>query len=146
MTARTLVLPGEDPQTFQLRLETWTDQFQPQNDVEQYLVEQAVHASRKLERAERAELARLRHLIESVPAAEACRQEEEAVALGFWLFSDRGRDAEPGLHENVLNDLGSAPAQARGPGHLDVLDHPQAIVFRLESTAAGCRWAARSLE
>ncbi len=140
MTARTLVLPGEDPQKLQLRLETWTDELQPQGEVEQFLLEQAVHSSWKLERAERAELARLSHLIESVPIAEANREQEVAVALGFWLFSDRGNDAEPGLQDNVLNVLGTGPASAKGPGHLDFLDHPQAIVFRLESTAAGCRW------
>jgi hypothetical protein len=55
MTAKTLVLPGEDPERLQSRLETWTDQ--PQNAVEQYFLEQAVHCSWKLERAERVELA-----------------------------------------------------------------------------------------
>jgi hypothetical protein len=140
MTAKTLVLPGEDPERLQSRLETWTDQLQPQNDVEQFLLEQAVHSSWKLERAERVELARLSHVIKSMPEVEARREQEEAVALGFWLFSGRGKDAEPGLHENVLNVLGTAPADARSPGRLDLLDHPQAIVFRLESTAVGCQW------
>ena len=51
MTARTLVLPGEDPQKLQLRFETWTDELQPQGEVEQFLLEQAVHSSWKLERA-----------------------------------------------------------------------------------------------
>ncbi len=140
MTAQTLVLPGEDPQKLRIRFETLTDQLQPQNEVEQILLEEAVHSSWMLERARRAELARLSHLIESVPIAEARREHEEAVALGLWLFNGRGKDAEAGLQDNVLNVLGTAPATAKGPGHLDLLDHPQAIVFRLESTAAGCRW------
>jgi hypothetical protein len=140
MTATTLVLPGEDPQKLQIRLETWTDQLQPQNDLEQFLLEQAVHSSWKLERAERAELARLSHLIESVPEDEARREHEQALALGFWLFSDRGVLAEDGLEDNMLNVLGTAPASAQGPGHLDLLDHPKAIVLRLATTPAGTRW------
>ncbi len=140
MTAKTVVLPGEDPQKLQIRLETWTDQLQPQNDIEQFLLEQAVHSSWMLERAQRAELARLSHLIASVPESQSLRDHEQAVALGFWLFSDRGICAEAGLQDNVLNVLGTAPTSARGPGHLDLLDHPEAIVFRLGTTPAGAQW------
>ncbi len=140
MTAKTHILPGEDSQAFQARLNAWTAEVQPRSEIEQALIERAVHAHWKLERADRAEAARLAHLITSVPAAEARREQEVAVALGFWLLSGRGQDAEPGLMENILNVLGTGPDSAKGPGHLDLLDHPQAIVFRLESTAAGCRW------
>jgi hypothetical protein len=140
MTAKTRILPGEDPQAFQSRFDAWTTEVQPRSEIEQALIERAVHAHWNLERAERAEAARLAHLIESVPLAETRREQEVAVALGFWLLSERGPSAEPGLMENILNVLGTGPASAKGPGHLDLLDHPQAIVFRLESTAAGCRW------
>jgi hypothetical protein len=42
MTAKTLVLPDEDADVLQMRIETWIADLQPQNDVEQFLVEQAV--------------------------------------------------------------------------------------------------------
>src|SRR5262249_2906947 len=82
MTAETLVLPGEDANVLNFRLESWINDLQPQNDVEQFLVEQAVHASWRLDRADRAETARLSQIIESVPTEEANRQREEAAALG----------------------------------------------------------------
>ena len=39
MTAKTLVLPGEDADVLQQRIEAWTSDLQPQNEVEQFLVE-----------------------------------------------------------------------------------------------------------
>ncbi len=45
MTAKTLVLPDEDANVLQIRLESFIADFQPQNAVEQLLVEQAVHSS-----------------------------------------------------------------------------------------------------
>ena len=140
MTARTLVLPDEDANVLQMRLETWIADLKPQNDVEQALVEHAVHASWKLERADRAEVARLSRIIESVPAAEANRQHEEAAALGRRLFSDRDLAGDANLQGEILNAL--LPGRKSQPvaRPLDVLDHPEAIVLRLEFTAAGCQW------
>jgi hypothetical protein len=140
MAAKTVVLPGEDAGVLQMRVESWITELQPRNDLEEFLVEQAVHLSWKMERADRAEVAQLSRIIESAPIDEARRQQEVADALGYWLLSDRGVWAEPRLQDNVRNVLGSQSGSAKGSGHLDILDHPQAIVFRLESTEAGCRW------
>ena len=82
MTARTIVLPNEDASVLQMRLETWVNDLQPRNDVEKTLVEQAVHASWKLERADRAEVARLSCIMESVPIDNANHEREEAASLG----------------------------------------------------------------
>ena len=140
MTARTLVLPDEDASVLQMRLESWINDLQPQSNVEQALVEQAVHASWKLERADRAEVARLSHIMESVPAEEVNRHREEAAALGRQLFSDRDVAGETSLQSAILSAL--LPGRNSQPVSrpLDVLDHPEAIVGRLESTAAGCQW------
>ena len=140
LTARTLVLPDEDAGAFQARLDTWTDDLQPQNDLEHHLIQQAVHGSWRLERADRAEAARLSHLIESRPIADANHEQEVALALGYWLLSDRGVGEDPRIKDKLLCVLGKGPASGHGDRHLDILDHPQAIVFRLESTAAGCQW------
>jgi hypothetical protein len=140
MTAKTLVLPDEDADVLQMRIETWIADLQPQNDVEQYLVEQAVQFSWRLDRAERAEVARLSHLIRSVPIAEANRQQEVVSALGYWLLSDRHVAGNTDLRTDLLNVLVPAQESRTDCRHLDIRDHPEAIVFRLESTAAGCRW------
>ncbi len=140
MTAKTLVLPDEDANVLQIRLESFMADLQPQNAVEQVLLEQAVHSSWLLDRASRAEVARLSHLIESVPIEEANRQQEVVSALGSWLLSDRDVAGDMAFRADLLNVL--VPARPGPPDHrcLDIRNHPEAIVFRLESTAAGCRW------
>ena len=139
MTARTLVLPGEDPDALQERLDSWIGNLQPQNEVEQFLVEQAVQSSWKLDRADRAEVARLSHIIETLPVAEANRQQEEAAALGRRLFSDRNGSGSIKLQSQILEALlPGRKSQTSRP--LDVLDHAGAIVRRLESTGPGCQW------
>ena len=57
--ARQPILPGEDPLARQARLDAWTDQLEPRDDVERFLVGRAVNLSWQLERAERARAARL---------------------------------------------------------------------------------------
>jgi hypothetical protein len=140
MTAKTLVLLDEDADVLQMRVETWIADLQPQNDVEHYLVEQAVHLSWRLDRAERAEVARLSHIIRSVPIAEANRQQEVVAALGYWLLSDRHVAGNTDLRTDLLNVLVPAQESRTDCRHLDIRDHPEAIVFRLESTAVGCQW------
>ena len=38
MSAKTIVLPGEDADVLQIRINTWTDDLQPQSDLERDLV------------------------------------------------------------------------------------------------------------
>src|SRR5262249_20818275 len=89
LKAKLPVLPGEDPQEYQGLLDAWIADLKPRNDVEQALVRRAVTITWQLDRAERAETARLAGLIRAAPAEAACRQEEEALALGQRLFLDR---------------------------------------------------------
>src|SRR5690242_6573080 len=71
MSAKMLVLPGEDPEAFQDRIETWTALLGPENDLEQYLAEHAAQSSWQLDRAQRAEAARRAAAIRHAPADEA---------------------------------------------------------------------------
>ena len=138
MTAKTLVLPGEDADVLQQRIEAWTSDLQPQNEVEQFLVERSVQFSWQLERADRAELARLSSLIHGVPAAAASRQQEEAAALGRRLLSGRNVTQEANLQSQLLSVLvpgGIPDAQPRRCPR-----PPRGHRPALESTAAGCRW------
>ena len=82
MAAKTLVLPGEDPEVLRERIEAWTADLQPENDLEQYLVERAAAVSWQLDRADRADTARLAGIIRTAPAEEAHRQEGEAPLAG----------------------------------------------------------------
>ena len=68
MRARQPILPGEDPQARQARLDAWTAQLEPRDDVERFLVGRAVNLSWQLERAERAHAARLADTARRQPA------------------------------------------------------------------------------
>ena len=133
LAAKTLVLPGEDPEVFQMRIEAWTADLQPENDVEQYLVERAATISWQLDRVNRADASRLASIIRDAPAEEARRQEGEVAVLGRRLFLDSHRALRRAVLEGRAIPLPHS-------GRPDSPDHPAAIVFQLEASAAGCRW------
>src|SRR5260370_26553653 len=59
LTAATVVLPHEDEQAYLHRLEAWTNELKPPDDVGQYLVNRAVKISWQLDRADMFEQAHL---------------------------------------------------------------------------------------
>src|SRR5262249_5869995 len=127
---------GEDAQEYQARLEAWIADLKPSNDVERSLVERAVTITWQLDRAERAEAARLASLIRAAPAAAALRQEEAAAALGPRLLFDR-RGPLP-LYPHSLYSFPDRP-RVSFSGLNDDPDDPPRLLLHLESTAAGCR-------
>ena len=147
MTAKTLVLPGEDADVLQQRIEAWTTDLQPQNEVEQFLVERSVQFSWQLERADRAELARLSSLIHGVPAAEASRQQEEAAALGRRLLSGRNVTQEANLQSQLLSLLvpGRKSQTAQPPSMSSTTPRPSSCASNPRRPAAdGCSTAGAS--
>ena len=137
LKAKVPVLPGEDPQEYQGRLQAWIADLQPKNDVEHTLVERAVTITWQLDRADRAETARLTTLIREAPAETARRQEDEAAALGRRLFFDR-RGPVP-LYPHSLYGSPDRP-RVSASGLSDDPDDPPRLLLRLEATASGCRW------
>ncbi|HEV3309632.1 MAG TPA: hypothetical protein VG815_03840, partial [Chloroflexota bacterium] len=89
LTAKTAVLPGENSEAFQARIDSFKSSLETRTPLEDELAEKAALASWQLDRANNAEVARLRRDILTKPAAEALRVELEAVALGQRLFFDR---------------------------------------------------------
>jgi hypothetical protein len=140
MTAKTLVLPGEDAGVLQQRIDAWTADLQPRNEVEQFLVERSVLSSWQLERADRAEHAQLSSRMRAVPDEDAGRHREEVAALGRLLCSDHDFTLDDSIQSQVLSALIPGGKSKTASRAFDVLDHPEAIVLRLESTDAGCRW------
>ena len=59
MRAATLVLLDEDPQALEDRRAAWIDRLMPADDVERRIVEDAVVSTWQLDRARRAQVARL---------------------------------------------------------------------------------------
>ncbi|MBV8315700.1 MAG: hypothetical protein JOZ53_12240, partial [Planctomycetaceae bacterium] len=88
LRAATLVLPGEDPEALQHRLDAWTDELDPRTDLERYFVRSAVEASWRLDRVRRAEAAAGARRVLAA-GAEADRQDALEVEhslryLGLW--------------------------------------------------------------
>ena len=129
-----MILPGEDPEAYRHRLDAWIGKFQPGDDVELYLVQHAVHASWQLDRADRAELARLVEAIDE----EADKRADDIAKVGEMLFRTppkRPPGADPDRLDNDANTpILSWPFEPEHP------QHPARLIAALESTAAGCTW------
>jgi hypothetical protein len=134
MSAKTDVLPAEDPRAFQQRIDLWNEDLQPRNNVERALIERAARFSWNLDRADRAQTARL-----AVRARDAARRANAKVrALGRRLFWDpRGSTALYGSteYESIL-----CREQTSWSGQIDDPNDPPRLLERLESTADGCLW------
>ena len=81
LTARTVVLPGEDAEALQRRVEAFKDDVQPRGALEDYLVERAAHVSWQLDRAERTIAARLTDAMLHGQSDAANRQADEVAVL-----------------------------------------------------------------
>ncbi len=136
MTARTPVLPGEDPDAFRGRLDSWAEALAPADAVEQFLVEQAATASWKIERADRIEAARLFAALRAAEDEQRTVRRKEADLLGRLLLGIDGPIADPALAQEALRILD--PGNPAPPA--DRLAPLRPIVDRLESTAEGCAW------
>jgi hypothetical protein len=125
LTAATVVLPHEDEQAYQHRLEAWTRDLQPPGGPGRYLVERAVRISWQLDRADTAEQARL------------VRRIEEASTL----FADCGPEPAEILFARLVGMEEAQPAHSPGSrrdGSAPVTS-PAFLLIALESSAAGCR-------
>src|SRR5438477_9739721 len=135
--ALTLVLPGEDGEVFQGRLDAWTADLQPRNDLEHDLVVRAATITWQLERADRAEVARLTDLIRHAPEELALRQADQAAALGQRLFQDPCGPLP--LYPHSLYDGPDAP-RISATGLDEDPTSPPRLILRLAATAAGFQW------
>jgi len=92
MRANLLVLPGEDAEGCQGRVDAWTDSLKPRNEAEQYLAERAARITLQLDRIERAHVARLTANINNAAAGvtqpEGEGEGEDVLTLGWRLFWD----------------------------------------------------------
>ncbi len=129
--ARLPILPGEDPKNYQNRLDDWIGKFDPRDAVELYLVERAVHVSWQLDRADRAEVARLGE----PTSAETAQHVRDVAELGAALFRVPGSSLS---HYPVqVGGAGAAFSEPFEPAHPG---HPARLVAALEATALGCVW------
>ena len=134
--ATTPVLPGEDPDAFNARVERWTADLGPRDDVERFLVQRAVQLSWQLERADRAVAARPADAGPDFPDRVTATADEVA-ALGRRLFWDRR--GPTGMYPDLEGTVGMIQ-RISFSGRIDDPNDPARLVNRLEATALGCAW------
>ena len=137
LRATVAVLPGEDPAAFQERVDALMERFAPQNPVEADLLERVAATTWSLERANRAEAARLSQLIRNDSREREEREQEEAILLGRRLFWDARGPCQ--LYPHTPYSGSSEPRISWSPDPNDP-NQPAILVLRLERTVAGCRW------
>ena len=135
LTAATVVIPGEDADLLDARVEDWKGDFRPRGAIEGYLVERAAHVSWQLDRADRTIAARLTDQINHHETDRTLEEAEEVLEYGRRLFWYR--HGPIGLYP-VFEDRGF-PNRISTPT-LDDPNDPARLILLLESTALGCRW------
>jgi hypothetical protein len=138
MTAALPVLPGEDAEALQGRIDAWTDDLKPRNEAERHLTERAAQVSWQLERIERAHVARLTaNILNATDESQNHEKEEDAAALGERLFWDR---RGPLQNYPTFGYRCETDPRTSWSGVADDPDSPARLVIQLESTLAGCQW------
>jgi hypothetical protein len=138
LTASVPVLPGEDPAEYHARVEAVVASLTPQNQVEYDLLERVASTAWSLERARRAEAARLSYLIRHDGIERQRREEEEAIELGQGLLWDARGPWQVYPH-HPTSGLGWEKCTSWSENPSDP-HNPALLVHRLERTIAGCRW------
>ena len=132
LTSTTVVLPHEDEQAYQHRLEAWTTELKPPGELGRYLVERVVRISWQLDRADTFERAKLARRIQDAPRNFGASDSGPAETLIARLL---GMEAQPNLQTSGPSH-GSQRLTQGGPAP----DGPLAPLLReLESSAEGCR-------
>src|SRR4051794_26582744 len=81
-------LPQEEPEGVATRLEQWTEACRPADDMEHYLVEQAVRASLSLDRCRDQQTALLAKQVREAPHAWENERQDEVERLRGLLVDD----------------------------------------------------------
>ena len=135
MTARTVLLPGEDAGALAARQQHLVDSFQPRNSVELAVIEGMAGDMWKADRVELAAGLRISMRLRHEPLEQEKKEKGEAIELGgrlFWQPSfplpiskqfPMGKLTEPLCSENAVHP-----------------HHPARIKLRLEQTIPGCDW------
>ena len=138
LTAKTVVLPGEDADALQRRVEAFKDDVQPRGGAGGLPGGAGGARLRQLDRAERTIAARLTDAMLHGQADAANRQADEVAVLAQRLFWD---PVGPICDYPHRRGFGLVPQ--KGVSLSKTVDdplNPARIVNRLEATAAGCRW------
>ena len=142
LTAKTAVLPGEDPEMFQTRIDVYKGGIETRNGIEEDLAKNAALASWQVDRAASLRVAQEKSATAKSTKSDAdqLREDVEAATLGNRLFHDRHGPIE--LYASEEYDL--KRPRTSWDENPDDPDHPAILVRRLKASVAGCRWLLKS--
>ena len=141
LTAKTAVLPGEDPAELQALIDAYKTGHQTRNQSEADLATLAAMAYWRCMRANRLEVNRATGDIVRRLQAKAARETLAAEGLGERLLHDR-RGPEQ-LYPS--RDYTHKEPRTSDAGVADDPDKPRKLVIQLEATRAGRRWLREQL-
>src|SRR5271155_5354824 len=140
--AETLILPSEDSQALERRQAAWCARVLARDDSEAYFLQEAVINSWQLDRARRAQVARLSKNILNFGVDEEKATAEEVAELGRRLFKDRCGPLTfyPSPSFTERHDTTRNPSTSYSGRLEDDPDPPAILLLRLQSTLQGCEW------
>ncbi len=137
LTAKTPVLPGEDPEALQAKIDRYKTGYETRDEVEHDLAEMAAMAFWQAKRANRLQVTKVTRDIVTRPQADTLRAALDVVGLGKrLLFDRRGPEA---LYPSGDEYENGQPRTSSSKEAEDPHD-PEKIVLQLEATRDGRRW------
>ncbi len=142
LTAKTAVLPGEDPESLETKVEVYKARLGTQNEVEDDLAESAALAKWQMDRAMSAQSARIDHVLLIRKEENSQRDAIAAAGIRSRLFHDRQGPIElyPSKSEYYKGPRTSCSDEPDDP-----LD-PIKLILQAEGTVAGCQMLLREWE
>ena len=137
MTAKTVLLPGDDGQAFANRLRYLQDDLQPRNSLEGVVIERLAGDLWKSDRSELSAGARISFRLRHEPVDQSIKDRDEAIELGQHLLWQPACPLPVGLNEGEAKGAMAKFPLADVPGDPH---HPARLLLKLESTVAGCDW------
>ena len=136
LTAKTVLMPEEDPAEFEQHMVGWFDALKPQDKLEVSLVERGAYAYWQLDRANRSESARLWSKADHHTDDQANRVSKEVAALARRLLLPPGGNSPAFPCDQKTGD--DSEGGFKNGGAIAFADHPREIVRELMTTVLGC--------
>ena len=134
-TARSVLLPGDDPAALNALRNTLLDDLQPRNSLESALIVRIADDKWICDRSQQATAERVATRLRHEPLEQAKAETDKALELGDTLFWNVVRPLPTDRStEHLSLDEPDNPAVAEHPAH------PARVRLALEQTAAGCDW------
>ncbi len=141
MTAKTVLLPGDDPQEFAGRLRYLQDDLQARNSLEAVVIERLAGDLWKSDRSDRSFCNRINFRLRHESDDQARKDADEAVELGQHLLWQPEFPLPVGALEGETKGALAKFPLADVPGDPK---HPARLLLKLQATVAGCDWLLKS--